>query len=349
VRSARRLALIAVAVLAALVGAACAPRAIDATRLGLDLGKGERIDAAAVAAREAVDYSVDGRAMRADLYRPRARAAEGALVLVAGADRVGKDHPLFVAFAAALANAGFVVLVPDLENLRSLRIRRGDEVLVADAIQWLGAREGRKVAVAGVSYALGPALLAAIDPRVNGRVSFVLGIGGFYDLGRVVAGFRNPYGKWLFAAANTDVIDDPADRSTIAAIAARKLANLDADITDLVSQLRADGRPVYALLTADDPSRADALVAALPLSLSGEIAGLTLKGRDLSGLQAPLILVHGADDPLIAPEESVALAAAAGEKAELYLIDRMRHVELGGDLGDLLRLWWVCWRVIGLR
>jgi dienelactone hydrolase len=344
-----RYALLPVVALIVLVGVSCAPRAIDATRLGLDLAKGGNIDAPALASRELVSYEVQARAMQADLYRPLQREVRGAVVLVAGADRVGKDHPLFVAFASALANAGFTVLVPDLANLRSLRIRRGDEVLVIDAVEWLAAREGRKVALAGVSYAVGPALLAAIDPRVNGRVSFVLGIGGFHDLGRVVAQFRNPYGKWLFAAANTDAIDDPVDRTTIAAIAARKMADLDADVADLFNQLRAEGRAVYALLDAGDDAAPDALVAALPRKLRDEIAGLTLKGRDLSGLQAPLILVHGADDPLIAPEESAALAAAAGENAELYLIDRMRHVELGGDLGDLLRLWWVCWRVIGLR
>jgi dienelactone hydrolase len=332
-----------------LLGIACTPRAIDATRLGLDLAASARFNAAAVAARQPVRYAVEGRNIEADLYRPRRREPEGALVLVAGADRVGKDHPQFIAFASALANAGFAVLVPDLVNLRSLRIRRGDEVLVADAVQWLAEQEGRKVALVGVSYALGPAMLAAIEPRVSERVSFVLGIGGFYDLGRVVAGFRNPYGKWLFAAANSDAIDDPVDRTTIAAISARKTADLDADVADLFNELGPQGRAVYALLDAVDPSRADDLVAALPPKLRDEINGLTLKGRDLSGLKAPLLLVHGADDPLIAPQESKALAAAMGDRAHLYLIDRMRHVELGGDLDDMLKLWWVCWRVVGLR
>lgn len=328
---------------------ACAPRVVDATRLGLDLAKGGQLDAAAVASREAVAYSVATRAATADLYQPIGRAAEGALVLVAGADRVGKDHPLFVAFASALARAGFTVLVPEIANLRTLRIRRGDEVLVADAVDWLGQRTGRRVGLAGVSYAVGPALIAALDPRVADRVGFVLGIGGFHDLGRVVTGLRNPYGKWLFAQANADTVDDPGDRTTLMAIAARKMANLDADVADLFNQLGSEGRAVYAVLDAQDASRADDLVAALPIRLRDEIAGLTLKGRDLSGLKAPLILVHGGDDPLIPPEESVALAAAAGDKADLYLIDHMRHVELSTDLPDLLRLWWVCWRVIGLR
>lgn len=339
----------AVLALAALVAWSCAPRAIDATRLGLDLAKGGQLDTAAVASREPVAYAVAGRDATADLYQPRDREALGALVLVAGADRVGKDHPLFVAFASALAHAGFTVLVPEIANLRTLRIRRGDEVLVADAVDWLGNRTGRRVGLAGVSYAVGPALLAALDPRVADRVGFVLGIGGFHDLGRVVTGLRNPYGKWLFAAANADTVDDPVDRTTLMAIAARKMADLDANVADLFNQLRPEGRAVYAVIDAQDATRADALVAALPPRLRDEIAGLTLKGRDFSGLKAPLILVHGGDDPLIPPEESVALAAAAGDKAELYLIDHMRHVELSRDLPDLLRLWWVCWRVIGLR
>jgi len=341
-----RFAVLALAVLAVL---SCTPRAYDATRLGLDLAQAGALEAARIATREPVAYTVERREATGDLYQPIGRVAEGALVLVAGADRVGKDHPLFVAFASALARAGFTVLVPEIANLRSLRIRRGDEVLVADAVEWLGTRQGKPVALAGVSYAVGPALLAALDPRVSDRISFVLGIGGFHDLGRVVAGLRNPYGKWLFASANGDTVDDPADRSTLQAIAARKLADLDADVADLFNRLGPEGRAVYAILDTQDASRAEALVAALPRRLREEIAGLTLKGRDFGRLKAPLILVHGGDDPLIPPEESVALAQAVGEKAELTLIERMRHVELGGDWADVLRLWWVCWRVVGLR
>ena len=72
-----RYALLPLVALIVLVGVSCAPRAIDATRLGLDLAKGGNIDADALASRELVAYEVQRRAMQADLYRPRRRAAEG--------------------------------------------------------------------------------------------------------------------------------------------------------------------------------------------------------------------------------------------------------------------------------
>jgi len=331
------------------LGVLWGPNAVDATRLGLDLARGSELDADSIASREAVRCTVDDRTIDADLYQPRGRVATGAMVLLAGADRVGKDHPRFVAFASALADAGYTVLVPDLVDLRTLRIRRGEETVVADANLWLAERTGLPVALAGISFAVGPAVLAALDPRIRERVPFVLGIGGFYDLGRVVAGLHNPYGKWLFAAANIDAIDDPADRSSLAAMAARRLADPNADLADLAQGLRPEGRAVYALIANADPAQADALIAALPARLRTEIAAVSLKGRDLSALHARLVLVHGNDDPLIPAAESVALAAAAGDKAELHLIDRMRHVELGGGWADLVRLWWVCWRVVELR
>ena len=64
---------------------------------------------------------------------------------------------------------------------------------------------------------------------------------------------------------------------------------------------------------------------------------------------ATLLLVHGADDPILPPEGSIALARAA-PTSELYLLESLTHVELSlASLGDAWTLYRACWSLIGWR
>ena len=128
----------------------------------------------------------------------------------------------------------------------------------------------------------------------------------------------------------TDVIPTPDNN--------RHIDPKSADIADLAASLGAECRSVYALLDNADPERVPGLIAALPGAIRAEMAALDLSRRDLGALAARLILVHGGDDAIIPPSESRALAAAAGETADLYVVDGFSHVELGfGLIGYALR------------
>ena len=80
-----------------------------------------------------------------------------------------------------------------------------------------------------ISYAAGPAILAALRPDTAPQVRFLVAIGGYYDTEAVVTFFTtgyyrsgpdqpwqqgepNAYGKWVFVAANAERLDDPGDR-----------------------------------------------------------------------------------------------------------------------------------------
>ena len=77
----------------------------------------------------------------------------------------------------------------------------------------------KRLGAVGVSYALGPVILAALDPKIGHRLAFIVGIGGYYDAHAVLAFFTtgyyrtvpggklawrkpNDYGKWLFVLSN---------------------------------------------------------------------------------------------------------------------------------------------------
>jgi pimeloyl-ACP methyl ester carboxylesterase len=320
--------------------------------------------------RQAVAYEVAGRGYRGDLYRP-ADESVASLVLVPGAAPDGKDDPRLVATARSLARVRFTVLVPDIENLRRLHVSAADVREIAAAVRHLAAREtagDTGVGLVAISYAAGPAMIAALTPPARDLVRFVVTIGGYYDLEAVVTFFTtgryrpapsepwryrkpNAYGKWVFLRSNARRLAAPRDRVMLGAIAERKLRNPNADIADLVPRLGPEGRAVHGLLANRDPDRVPALIAALPAPLRDEIAALDLKRRNLAALQAEVILVHGRDDPIIPETESMALAAALPEgRAHLYLADNLAHADLSpAGAGDSLVLWRAALRLLELR
>ncbi|MEE8189253.1 MAG: hypothetical protein V3T80_08610 [Kiloniellales bacterium] len=372
-----RLAAFALAAAAALLTlAACSPsRVIESYRVLGDIAAGagpsglkERTPAPT---RQAVRYQVEGRAYAADLYRP-GEPAKAALVLVPGAAERGKDDPRLVAFAMTLARARFSVLVPDIESLRRLTVGPEDVTAIADAVRHLAGRPGDpgqpSVGLVAISYAAGPAILAALEDKARDKLRFILAIGGYYDIGAVVTFFTtgkyrdgpqapwryrtpNAYGKWVFVRANVPRIEDARDRVLLASMAERKLRDLGAEIGDLTAKLGPEGRPLHALLTNRDPEAVPGLIAKLPPKVRRDLAALDLKGRDLSGLRAELFLIHGRDDAIIPYTESAALAAALPEgQTTLRLVDNLSHVDLGpGGWLDGLRLWSLVYRLLEVR
>jgi len=303
--------------------------------------------------RESVTIGGPGRPMAADLYLPPdGDRPEAAMVLIHGAARTGKDDPAMAHFARTLARARFAVLVPDIEGIRTFQLSAADAEPIARAVRHMAGRAEdsgyRNIGVAAISYAVGPAVLAALEPEMQPMIGFVLGIGGYYDVVSALTysstgwyrpkpgaewRFRasNDFGTWALVYANAGLLARERDRIALWAMAARKMRDPDDDISALIGELSAEGRAVYALATNDDPARVPELIAALPAAVRERIAGLDLSRRDLGALDARLILVHGRADPMIPHTESRKLAEAA-PAAALFVVESMGHVSLGTAL-----------------
>ena len=363
------------ALAALLLPAACSPqRAFEAKRLLADVAAGdgpsglkERTEAPD---RREIRYDVEGRPGLADLYTP-ADGAAAALVVVPGLTPDGKDDRRLVPFVTSLARARFEVLVPDISNFRQQRVTAEDARPVADAVRHLSERGGgapRPVGLVAISYAAGPALLAALEPETGRRLAFIGLIGGYHDLEAVTTYFTtghfrgtadeewryrepNVFGKWVFVESNAPRLDDERDRTLLTAMARRKRGNPAADVSDLAARLGPEGRSVYALLENTDPERVPALIAQMPAAIREPLAALDLKRRDLSRIRARVILIHGRDDPIIPSTESEALARALpARRTRLYIVDNLGHVALGpGAWGDIFTLWEAAYRVLQER
>lgn len=258
-----------------------------------------------------------------------------------------------------------------MEGFRELRIRPRDARAVADAFAHLASRPelspGGRAGIAAFSYGTGPAILAAMQPDISERVRFVVGVGGYYDLARTVAYFStgyfrhegrwhylrpDDYGRMVFVKSCSPYLRDARDRAILDEMVEMKRRDRDADISPLASGLGKEGLAVYRLLTNDDPGRTPQLMRVLPPRVQADIAALTLRGKNLRGLKARLLLVHGENDNLIPFPESIELAAnVAPGQARLFLIRRiLGHVDLtlshvfsreffGIELPDAWRMW----------
>lgn len=355
-----------------LLTAGCSPaRLAEASRVLADIdagaGPSSLKEQTPPPVRRAVRYSVAGRERAGDLYIP-GNGALAAMVLVPGVAREGKDDARLVAFANTLARARFEVLVPDLPNLRDLKVSPADARVLADASVFLDGRGSsrRRTGMTAISYAVGPAVAGLFESGMEGRVDFLLAIGGYYDIDAVITFFTtgyyrtgprdtwryrrpNAYGKWVFVRSNADRMKDGNDRALLKTIADRKLADPDADIAGLSARLGPEGRSVFALLANREPDRVPALVAALPAGVVEDTVALDLKRRDLGSLKVRFVLVHGRDDPIIPETESQRLGGVL-QNSDLFLVDSLDHVDpKPAGFVDKLRLLQAIHAVLVLR
>lgn len=317
-------------------------------------------------------YNVDGKPYIGDIYQPGGNApALAATVIIPGVVKAGKDDPRLVAFATSFARVGFVVLVPDIVNLRALAISAKDAQGIGDAVRYLASAGGfdgpRPVGMIAFSYAAGPALIAAMEPNTRTLVRFVYVVGPYYDIQSVVTFFTtghyrrdpdhawtvmppNPYAKWVFLQSNAARVENVRDRTTLNAIAARKLDDADAEIADLARALGPEGQSVYALLANTQADRVEALLMDLPIAIRQEMMALDLSQRDFTDLEARLIVIHGRDDTMIPFTESLDLARATKHVSEFYLIDNLAHVDpTFSSAADIYKLWRAVFEILTMR
>lgn len=301
--------------------------------------------------------SNNSRHYSADLYLPE-HSPEAGIVLLHGAAQSGKDDARLVAFARQLAGRRFAVLVPELPGPKALKVRAEEAQAAVDAFQFLNRYPGLKhrVGFGGISVSAGLAFLAALGQEIRNEVTFILSIGGYHNLLRTlnysitgeftIDGERqhrtpNDYGKWVFVIGNLDVLKYKADRIALRQIAYRRMLSPGADISDMVSLLSEEARAVLDYVTEKDINRISTRFAALPEAMREHLEALDLSTKELSRIQAKVLLIHGYTDPVIPYSESVSLARALPpEQVELFLVHGLEHVDSKVErLQDAWQFW----------
>ena len=322
--------------------------------------------------REEAEFPVGRQRRAADVYLPQASIRTG-LVLVPGAAEGGRRDARLVEFAGALARSGFAVVVPDVPALRELRLTPDSVADLSAAVDFLrtGPHTAQylgpdtRLGIGAFSVAAGLAVLAALDSEAEGKLDYLILVGGYYDLQRTLVWLTTGHyemgeiqqdmtpdsrGKWAYALSHAESLRRASDREVLAELARAKLADPAVDVSHLIERLGSEGRAVWEFITNRDPARVEQLIGRLPAAARSDIAALDLAGRELGGLDAELILVHGLDDNIIPWGESAALAAAVPhDQVRLYLLRGLRHVDRDFDGLDAWRMWWALRALLSQR
>jgi pimeloyl-ACP methyl ester carboxylesterase len=285
-----------------------------------------------------------------DLYSPGQRAP--GIVLVPGAAPEGKDDPRVVRVAQALARSERVVFVPTLELFQQ-RLVQEDIDRIARCTAALAEFDLVRgpVTLLGFSYGGSFALIAAVDPRLAGRLAQVAVFGAYYDLiGMVQAvtsgvslvdGQRIPWQGHPLAQAilKTQAVTlAPKDQQT-------KLIEV-LEERESPEKLSRPARAIYDLLVNEDPARTFDLAARLPKparDLLARFSPSSVAGR----IGVPVVAMHSTDDPAVPYGEALRLAAGI-PGTKLVTVEVFSHVNFAvGSPGAWFRAAddvWNAWR-----
>jgi pimeloyl-ACP methyl ester carboxylesterase len=308
----------------------------------------------------------------AQFYRPSKHARGRTLMLIPGIHSMGINEPRLAALANDLAAGGYLVMTLALPDLMAYSITTRSPDVIEDAVGWMASQKDLaadgKIGIVGISFAGGLSTSAAGRPSIQDKVAFVLSFGGHGDMPRVMKYLAT--GEELPAPGA--VTHPPHDYGV--AVILYRLAEFGVVPPDQVQGLR-DGVRTFLLAsqltlvnmdqanatfqqardmatTMPEPSRTymtyvnDRAVNKLGPVL---VPFLQQLGSDDPGLSpqraappvAPVFLLHGDEDTVIPPAESVILGEALrskGANVRVLLSHIITHAELD-KAGDTFEAW----------
>ena len=293
---------------------------------------------------------VGDREIKADLYYVQDKEKRAAILLTHGLIATGKEDPRLIRFATSLARAGFVVLIPELRGMKSLRILPSDVDDIVGSFRFLASLNGQvdedKMGLLGFSLGAGLTAMAASHPSVRSQVEFLVLFGGYFDSINVIrfitTGYYeyqgkegshkpDPYGKEMVFLNNLDYVQSEQDRRILKEIftnEALERKNERKEIHPLLGRLSPKGLALYELLVNEDPNRVEGLIRRTDRRFQDYLDWLSL-GRVVPSVEAYLIIGHGTSDSLIPYTESLRLADAVKDKNKVHLaiLNLFAHVD----------------------
>jgi pimeloyl-ACP methyl ester carboxylesterase len=260
---------------------------------------------------------------------------------------LGIEDPRLWNLARALAEAGVLVMTPELQDLADYRVTARTIDVIGDSAVVLSTRMRREVGVIGLSFAGGLSLLTAAKPEYAPKIGFVLAIGAHDDMGRVARFFAanviarpdgtestlaaHEYGVLVLAYAHLEDFFSPRD-VPVAREALREWLWEKPDAMKAAAALSPAGQREFdELLHHRDLLRA-ALLQEITLH-KDEMEAVSPHGH-IAALHAPVYLLHGAGDTVIPASETLWLAKdVPPQDLKTSLISNaLVHVDMGSKV-----------------
>jgi acetyl esterase/lipase len=289
-----------------------------------------------------------------DVYAPTSPTSpipgvRGGIVIIPG---VGDNRkvPQLVNFSQSLAQVGLVVMVMTTPTLIKYDIAVQDSDGVVETFKalarWPGVGTDR---IGIVSFSAGAPLacFAAVDPRIRDQLAFVALFGGYFDATTLLRAFGQRAiivdGRkqtWQPQIVPMQTLSNvitrtllPSERTLLVnsfALSGRRPLS-----TNELARLSPAGAAAYHLLAGDQPSQVDANLASLSPQMREQLTELS-PGRVVSGIRAPIYLLHDRADDSIPFTESRDFAAALmrlGHPHDFTEFGIFHHVQVRPDIG----------------
>ncbi len=301
---------------------------------------------AAVVTREQTLELPGARRTRAREYVPDGVADAPGIVLLHGVHPRGIDEARLKAFARTVAASGVRVLTPELSELLRYRIDAATVRTIRDVTAVHARNVGRASAtVVGISFAGGLALMAAAEQGGAAPIGAVVTVGSHHDLlrlcryyagepvfgpeGEPVEVAPHPYGARVMMREHLERFFDPQDLPIARRALDTYLRDEHRKARAIAERISARGRPVIDVLLRSEASPELAgLLSEAAAAVTDQLVHASPKGH-LAGLQAPVFLVHGREDPIIPSIESRWLAREVPPAVlrQLVITPLLRHAE----------------------
>ncbi len=302
---------------------------------------------------EDVTLPLAGRQVRARVYRKDPTRPGPGLVLAHGVHYAGIDEKRLIPFARQLSRAGFTVLTPELRDLADYRITKDSLDILVDSALYLGKRRDwattSRVGLMGFSFAGGLSLVAATDPRLDGRLSFVTSVGGHHDLERVLHFFTqnridtphgtaslqaHEYGLAVLVYDSLDHFVPEEDRPAMQRALKFWLMEDRAQARAAASQrVTPEAEHLFQLLEGQRLHELAPELERIIAARRPELRALSSHGK-LAHTKVPIHLLHGTGDTVIPPSETEWAAKELDRAPHDALVSPLlEHVEVNQVAG----------------
>ncbi len=269
-------------------------------------------------AEDTVELAAGDERLPALVYRPADRRARGAILVVSGMSVHGHRDARLTAIGRAFASVGFVTVLPHFRDIEEFRITGKTVDVIASTMRAVAgdpllSSDGR-VSLFSPSFSAAMCIIAAARPDTSNLTAAVCSVGAFGNVETVIRFLlerqdADEYGRMIVLRnfLHLSLGSNPGLQKALE-ICYRDngFHRAEPELPAYLESLPTADREVFARLR-DEPSFRVGHWERI-LNAGGEmrslIDDLSVVNR-LSGLRSPVALIHGADDRVIPPSESV--------------------------------------------
>jgi alpha-beta hydrolase superfamily lysophospholipase len=280
---------------------------------------------------------------RADLYQPSGKAKKTVLLLY-GLSPLGEEDPRLLQFASGLVRAGARVMIPILPELKLMRLSSNDFHSARECIRYLLEEFNEPFCIVAFSAGGSLALSLAADEEFSPRVQVMTLISPVYDWASALERFHS------MEITRAHIERDPENFIWMHYVLAHRnphqFSLTDSERRTLLDHLRRYSHD----LTLDEKfsfyeNTIEPRLASVREYHVEEAAYHEFSPRSrLHLVQARVLIVHDANDPVVSPDQSQAIARDLGRRTKpdhrLLITPVLSHatIKSTGHRADLLQI-----------